>query len=347
MRQTRVMGRNPETLERELVEAGEIIARGGLVAFPTETVYGLGADALNPEAVKDIFLAKGRPQDNPLIVHIASREQLEEVVGEIPEAAEALMEAFWPGPLTILFAKSDAVPYETTAGLETVAVRMPNHPMAQKLIERSGRPIAAPSANTSGRPSPTRAEHVIEDLDGKVDAILDGGATGVGLESTVIDVSGGAPVILRPGGVTIEQLWEVLPAVEYDVALKDESVVPRSPGQKYRHYSPKAKLELYSGEEEKVVEAVRARASELESDGYRVGILTVDEHMDRYKSFAKRSMGRKSDLEDIARNLFDSLRAFDSLDIDVIVGEGIEETGIGKAIMNRLYKAAGGNVVCL
>lgn len=347
MKQTRVMGRNPETLECELREAGEILARGGLVAFPTETVYGLGADALNAEAVNDIFLAKGRPQDNPLIVHISSREQLEEIALEIPEEAEALMGAFWPGPLTILFAKSDAVPYETTAGLNTVAVRMPNHPLAQKLIEYSGRPVAAPSANTSGKPSPTKAEHVIEDLYGKVDAILDGGATGVGLESTVVDVSEGVAVILRPGGVTIEQLLEVLPDVRYDTALEDESVAPKSPGQKYRHYSPKAKLELYTGEAEKVVEAVRARAMELESDGHKVGILTVDEHMGMYKSDAKLSMGSNSDAEEIARNLFDSLRAFDSLDIDVIVGEGIEDTGIGKAIMNRLYKASGGSVTCL
>lgn len=347
MKQTRVMGRHPETLEAELQEAGDIIARGGLVAFPTETVYGLGADALNPQAVKDIFLAKGRPQDNPLIVHISSRDQLEKIVDEIPEDAETLMKAFWPGPLTILFAKSNDVPHETTAGLDTVAVRMPNHPLAQKLIECSGRPIAAPSANTSGKPSPTRAEHVIDDLDGKVDAILDGGSTGVGLESTVIDVSEGVAVILRPGGVTIEQLLEVIPNVRYDAALKDERVAPRSPGQKYRHYSPKAKLELYSGEEEKVIEAVRARARELEDNGYKVGILTVDEHMDRYQAKVKQSMGRGSDLEDVARNLFDSLRAFDSFDIDVIIGEGIEETGIGKAIMNRLYKASGGSVVCL
>lgn len=344
MKQTRVMGKSPETLEEELREAGEIIRNGGLVAFPTETVYGLGANALNSEAVKDIFVAKGRPQDNPLIVHISSRDQLEDLVESISPEAELLMEAFWPGPLTILFAKSEAVPFETTAGLTTVAVRMPDHPVALGLIDYSGCSIAAPSANTSGKPSPTKAEHVIEDLDGKVDAIIDGGATGVGLESTVIDLSGEIPMILRPGGVTVEQLLEVLPVVEYDLALKDETLSPKSPGQKYRHYSPKAKLELYCGDEDKVMEAVKSRRSELEAEGQRVGILTVDEHISSYESDFKVSMGRQDNHEEIARNLFDSLRAFDSFDIDVILGEGFEESGIGKAIMNRLHKASGGNV---
>lgn len=347
MKRTRVLGKDSIVTEKEIAEAGDVIRSGGLVVFPTETVYGLGADALNEEAVNEIFKAKGRPQDNPLIVHISDRAQLEELASEISPSAERLMELFWPGSLTILFKKKSSVPDVTTGGLDTVAVRMPNHPLALKLIEYSNRPIAAPSANTSGRPSPTKAEHVLEDLSGKVDIVIDGGATGVGLESTVLDISGDRPMILRPGGVTIEQLLELLPDVEYDLALKDESLSPKSPGQKYRHYSPRAKVEVYTGESDQVIEAILKRKRELEVEGFRVGILTVDENSEVYKSENTVSMGRRDDLEEIARNLFDSLRRFDSMEVDFILGEGFAETGIGKAIMNRLFKASGGNIVHL
>jgi L-threonylcarbamoyladenylate synthase len=345
MKQTEIISLNDEQLEEKLKEAGKLIREGGLVVFPTETVYGLGADALNEDAVKEIFKAKGRPQDNPLIVHISSMSQLDGLVEEISEKAKDLAERFWPGPLTILFKKSGRIPYETTAGLETVAVRMPDNEIALKLIEYSERPIAAPSANTSGRPSPTKAEHVLEDLAGKVDIVIDGGATGVGLESTVIDVSTEVPVILRPGGITREQILEVMPEAEYDLALKDESLKPKSPGQKYRHYSPKAKLELYIGSKDIITKAISARQEELEKEGLRVGILTVDENMSKYENKNIVSMGSYKKPDDIARNLFDSLRTFDSLDVDVILGESVEETGIGKAIFNRLYKASGGNIV--
>lgn len=347
MKRTRVLGRDSIVTEKEIAEAGDVIRSGGLVVFPTETVYGLGADALNEDAVNEIFKAKGRPQDNPLIVHISDRAQLEELASEISPSAERLMELFWPGSLTILFKKKSSVPDVTTGGLDTVAVRMPNHPLALKLIEYSNRPIAAPSANTSGRPSPTKAEHVLEDLSGKVDIVIDGGATGVGLESTVLDISGDRPMILRPGGVTIEQLLELLPDVEYDLALKDESLSPKSPGQKYRHYSPRARVEVYTGESDQVIEAILKRKRELEVEGFRVGILTVDENSEVYKSENTVSMGRRDDLEEIARNLFDSLRRFDSMEVDFILGEGFAETGIGKAIMNRLFKASGGNIVHL
>ena len=324
----------------------DILKHGGLVAFPTETVYGLGANALDEEAVKSIFIAKGRPSDNPLIVHISEQSQLDKLVKSIPDTATILMDAFWPGPLTLLFEKSDLVPMVTSGGLDTVAIRMPNNQVALSLIKKTGLPIAAPSANTSGRPSPTSAEHVLEDLNGKIDAVIDGGDTTVGLESTVLDLTTDIPMILRPGSVTHEQLLEVIDQVEYDVALEstDEKLIPKSPGQKYRHYSPKANMEIFTGDTEDIVEKINSEIKRLDGLGFKVGVLATDETIDSYPVANKLSMGTRKDLSKVAANLFHLLREFDKLEIDIILSEGVEDIGLGKAIMNRMKKAAGGNV---
>lgn len=330
----------------ELKIPSEILKSGGLVAFPTETVYGLGANALDEDAVKSIFVAKGRPSDNPLIVHISDISQLENLVKCISESAKKLMEKFWPGPLTLLFEKSDLVPLVTSGGLDTIAVRMPDNEVALSIIKQTGLPIAAPSANLSGRPSPTSASHVLEDLDGKIDAVVDGGETSVGLESTVLDLTSDTPLILRPGSVTREQLLEVLKEVSYDSALEssDKRSVPKSPGQKYRHYSPKAKMEIFLGKREDVVDKINEELKKYDSQGIKTAVLSSDETLDLYNARYKLSMGSEKELSKVASNLFHLLREFDKLDVDIILSEGVEEVGIGKAIMNRLKKAAGGNV---
>lgn len=267
----------------ELAEAAQIIRDGGLVAFPTETVYGLGGNGLDPQASKKIYAAKGRPSDNPLILHIAKNEQLHEVVSEIPEAAATLAEAFWPGPLTMIFKKADCVPYETTGGLDTVAVRMPQHTGALQFLEAAGVPVAAPSANTSGRPSPTLAKHVKEDLDGKIDMIIDGGEVGIGFESTIVDVTEEVPVILRPGYITQKMLQDVIGEVQMDPALMQVSddQKPKAPGMKYRHYAPKADMTLYQGDTEDVIAHInREIAAYVENGTYRpeeIGILATTE----------------------------------------------------------------------
>lgn len=347
IKKTVIVSSESEDIGSKLDFAGSLIRRGGLVVFPTETVYGLGADATDRSAVEKIFKAKGRPQDNPLIVHICDVSQLRDLTDEVSEKASVLIEAFWPGPLTILFKKKDNLPEETTGGLDTVAVRMPNHPLALDFIKKAQRPIAAPSANTSGRPSPTRMEHAQEDLDGKVDMIIDGGPTGLGLESTVLDLSGDRPLILRPGGITREMLLDYLEDVDYDRSIEDINEKPRSPGQKYRHYSPKADMQVYSGEPELVIEAIAGRIKEGKQEGKRVGLLTVDENIDRYECDFKISMGSSKNLEQVARKLFDALRGFDLLEVDLVVAEGLSEEGLGKAIMNRMAKAAGGKVYYL
>lgn len=347
IKKTVVVSGRSEDIGSKLDFAGSLIRRGGLVVFPTETVYGLGADATNSHAVKKIFVAKGRPQDNPLIVHIADISQLDELTDQVSQEAKVLLDAFWPGPLTILFKKKDNLPDETTGGLDTVAVRMPNHPLALEFIKKSKRPIAAPSANTSGRPSPTRMEHALEDLDGKVDMVIDGGATGLGLESTVLDLSGDVPLILRPGGITREMLLTYLDDVDYDKSIDDMDAKPKSPGQKYRHYSPKAQMEVYLGQDNLVIAAISKRIRELESSGQKVGLLTVDENIDAYDCHYKVSMGSSKNLEQVARKLFDAIRGFDILEVDIVIAEGFSEAGIGKAIMNRMAKAAGGKVYYL
>ena len=326
---------------------GEILKQGGLVAFPTETVYGLGGNALDAEASAKIYAAKGRPSDNPLIVHIADWEAIRAIVSEIPEAAKQLADAFWPGPLTMRLNKSDLVPYATTGGLETVAVRMPVNPIARALIRAGGGYVAAPSANTSGRPSPTKAEHVAEDLNGKIDMIIDGGTVDIGLESTIVDLTDGAPTILRPGYINQEMLTKVLGEVEMDRGLiaPESGVHPKAPGMKYRHYAPKADLIIVEGEAEKVRRKINELVQQQISEGKKVGVIGTDESLSYYKDGDVRSIGSRKDEITIAQHLFGLLREFDESDISVIYSEAFETPQIGQAIMNRLIKAAGHQII--
>ena len=329
-------------------QAGDILQAGGLVAFPTETVYGLGGDALQKESSRKIYAAKGRPSDNPLIVHICRWEDIALIVQEIPEAAKKLAQAFWPGPLTMILKKSAAVPLETTGGLETVAIRMPENKIALALIAAAGGYIAAPSANTSGKPSPTCAAHVKEDLDGKIDMILDGGSVGIGLESTIVDLTDSAPTILRPGYITKKMLEEALSApVETDRTILDANAkqAPKAPGMKYRHYAPKGELTIVDGELQAVTEKIRALAEEMHRQGKRVGIICTDEPKGQYEADCIESVGARCDEEAIARHLYAILRQFDSQNIECIYSEAFSDKGIGQAIMNRLLKAAGHHVL--
>jgi L-threonylcarbamoyladenylate synthase len=327
-----------------LAEGGEVLRRGGLVAFPTETVYGLGANALNGEAVKGIFVAKGRPSDNPLIVHVAEAGWVGEIAKDVPPLAEILMKTFWPGPLTIILPAGEKVPQEVTAGLATVALRMPDHPVALGLIKAAGVPVAAPSANTSGRPSPTTAKHVKDDLDGRIDLLLDGGPTGVGLESTVLDLTVEPPLVLRPGGVTPEEIKEAIGRVEVKLAgsteAETETEPPRSPGMKYIHYAPKAPLHLFEGAEREVALKIIKEAQYFLAKGHRVGILSYEGGTD-YTPYGQVLLaGNRKELKTVAATLYGVLRRFDELGVDVILAEGVEEEGIGLAVMNRLRKAA-------
>ncbi|MFV9510393.1 L-threonylcarbamoyladenylate synthase [Tepidibacillus sp. LV47] len=336
-----VDGQNPI-----IVEIGDRLRRGEVIAFPTETVYGLGANAFDSDAVRKIFEAKGRPSDNPLIVHIAALEQLDELVTHVDEKSRLLMERFWPGPLTILFPRKGKIS-ELVTSLPTVAIRMPDHPIALAIIKAAQIPIAAPSANRSGKPSPTKAEHVWQDLKGKIDGIVDGGSTGYGVESTVIDLSGDRPVVLRPGGITLEQLQAVIGEVEIDPALLQKEDRPKAPGMKYAHYAPDAEMWLIQGEEEKVIQEINRIAKEKLDEGKKVGILTTKEHKDQFQQAAHKVLayGRRDDLAPLAQNIYDALRQFDQEKIDFILTESFPETGIGLAIMNRLKKAAGGNIL--
>ncbi|GAB6135134.1 L-threonylcarbamoyladenylate synthase [Thermococcus prieurii] len=325
--------------ERKIKVAGRLIIEGKLVAFPTETVYGLGADALNEKAVRRIFEAKGRPADNPLIVHIAEFDDLKKLAREIPEEAKILAEKFWPGPLTLVLPKRDEVPLVTTGGLDTVAVRMPAHPIALALI-RASTPIAAPSANISGKPSPTLAEHVVDDFYGRIEAIIDGGPTWVGVESTVIDLSSERPTLLRPGGLPLEEIEKVIGTVEIHPAVKGKAVdLARAPGMKYRHYSPNAPVIVVEGPREKVREKIEELVAEYRSKGYRVGVMATEEfEADEFFYLGKT-------VEDVARNLFRALRELDRRGVDVIIAEGVEERGLGLAVMNRLRKASGYRII--
>ena len=330
----------------DLMPAAQALAAGGLVAFPTETVYGLGADAHNPKAVKDIFKAKGRPSDNPLIVHISDMAQLKAIAGTVPDKARRLMEAFWPGPLTLILPKSEAIPDETTAGLPTVAVRMPANPIALALIRLSGVAVAAPSANLSGRPSPTCASHVIADLSGRIDYIIDGGSTSVGLESTVLDMTVDPPVVLRPGGISVEMLERTIGHVNVDKVLEmGGSTVPKSPGMKYRHYSPKAEMTLVCGEPERVVDAIRALVAQNRAQNRKTGVLASSETRNRYDADVVLCPGSRNDPGSVAAAIYRCLREFDERGVDVIFSETFPEEGIGLAIMNRLKKAAGGRMI--
>ncbi len=334
--------------DEELEEAAQILKAGGLVAFPTETVYGLGANALDKGAAMKIYAAKGRPSDNPLIAHISCPEELAPLVSLVPEAGRKLANAYWPGPLTMVFPKSARVPYETTGGLDTVAVRMPSDLVAKRLIRLAGVPVAAPSANTSGRPSPTLAEHVWQDLGGKIDMLIDGGPVGIGVESTIVDVSGDVPILLRPGAVTVEMLKGVLGDLEIDPAVREplpEGARPKAPGMKYRHYAPRAPLILIEGDTESVVGEMNRQLEEQMAGGKRVGIICTEETEGKLLGGIVRSVGPRSQQEMVAHNLFAVLREFDDLDVDLILSESFARDHLGYAIMNRLTKAAGYHIV--
>lgn len=343
--------------DEELLEGARILREGGLVAFPTETVYGLGANALDEEAARKIYEAKGRPSDNPLIAHVSSMEEVYPLVSQVSEKAKKLMDAFWPGPMTLIFPKSDLVPCGTTGGLDTVAVRMPSDPVANRLIALAGVPVAAPSANTSGRPSPTTAQHVLQDMDGRIDMIIDGGPVGIGVESTIVDVSVETPTVLRPGAITMEMLEEVLGEVQIDPAILgpvSADLRPKAPGMKYKHYAPKADLTLVEPEDgdmespdslERMTEKVRQLAEEKLAEGFRVGIICTDESRQTYPKGLVRSIGSRTRRETVAHNLYALLREFDDLKADYIFSESFPEDHLGQAIMNRLSKAAGYHII--
>lgn len=330
-----------------LKEAGELIRKGELVAFPTETVYGLGGDALQADSSRKIYAAKGRPSDNPLIIHIAKWEDIYHICREVPEAAKKLADAFWPGPLTMILKKQDVVPMETTGGLDTVAVRLPSHGVARAFIEAAGGYVAAPSANVSGRPSPTLAKYVLEDMDGKIPMIIDGGAVGIGVESTIVDLTEGTPVILRPGYITHEMLQEVLGAVKDDAGLleKPVDVLPKAPGMKYRHYAPKGSLTIVSGSSDKVVDYINHACREAKAAGKHTGVLCTSETMGLYQADSIKCMGTRTDESTVAQGLYQILRECDDEQLEVLFAESFSTEGIGQAVMNRLLKAAGYQVV--
>lgn len=336
-----------------LAEAGRILQSGGLVAFPTETVYGLGGDAFNPDSSRKIYAAKGRPSDNPLIVHICRFEDIYRLVSNAPEhqeklkAAKKLADAFWPGPLTMILPKSEAVPLETTGGLQTVAIRLPSHKTALALIAAAGGYVAAPSANTSGRPSPTLAKYVLEDMRGRIDMVVDGGEVGIGLESTIVDLTVEPAEILRPGYVTGEMLSKVLGKVEIDRTVLDENSgqIPKAPGMKYRHYAPKGELTIVSGEPDRVSAYVNEQIELARSAGKKTGVIAAEEALRGYRADVCKSVGKRSDELAAARRLYRILREFDEEDVDIIYAEAFESAGLGQALMNRLLKAAGHRMI--
>ena len=321
------------TSEEDIRKAGEIVRNGGLVAFPTETVYGLGADAFDPEAVASIYAVKGRPSDNPSIVHIADRSELSMLTPRVTHMMEKVMDAFWPGPVTMICQKTFEVPYVTTGGLDSVGIRMPSNEAARALIRAAGCPIAAPSANLSGKPSPTSAEHVRDDFDGKIGAIIDGGPCEIGIESTVIDMTGDVPMILRPGIMTQEDFEEKLGVpVILDPALnkkpEDPDFHPKAPGMKYRHYAPKAPMIIFEGEEEKVLEAIEREKTEHELEGEDVVVITFGQ----------------DEAVEAARELFAKLREADREKADLILAAALPQKGVGFSVMNRMLKSAGFNI---
>ncbi|QUI20915.1 threonylcarbamoyl-AMP synthase [Vallitalea pronyensis] len=335
-------------IEHNIIEeAAHILQQGGLVAFPTETVYGIGAHALDAQAVSDIYKAKGRPSDNPLIVHVAHMEDVEKYAMHIQDKARLLMEHFWPGPLTLVFNKKEIIPAYITGGLSTVAIRIPSHPIARSIIEASGLPIAAPSANISGRPSPTMGQHVIHDLQGKVSMIIDGGSSEIGLESTVVDVTESTPTILRPGGITKKMLEKVVGAVVEDPAIKsmNENMVPKAPGMKYRHYAPNAELIVFKGNKDRVIDHINKLVEQKEMEGSRIGIIATKQTKDRYRGDHVLVIGDRHKPDDIAANLFKVLREFDERQVSCIYSEAFSNQDIGYATMNRLLKAAGNKVI--
>lgn len=346
--ETKVARLTEENLDYAILEeAGQVIKEGGLVVFPTETVYGLGANALDEEAVKKIFLAKGRPQDNPLIIHVADFD-IEKYVKEIPAAAKEIINRFWPGPITLILEKKDIIPGVTSANLSTVGVRMPSNKIALELIKASNAPIAAPSANISGRPSPTDLESCIEDLNGKVEYILGGNESEVGIESTIVDCTAEPLCILRPGGITLEMLKEIDKDVYIDPSVcskPKEDFKPKAPGMKYRHYAPKAPVKIFKGEIKKTIAKINEMMLNYIENEKKVGIIATDETMEKYSGGLVKTLGSRDSLNDVAKHLFRVLRSFDSEDVDVIFCEAFDETGVGLAIMNRLNKSAGFDII--
>lgn len=333
--------------EKAILTAGEIIKHGGLVAFPTETVYGLGGDALNPDSSRKIYAAKGRPSDNPLIIHICRLEDIYKIVSDFPEKAKQLADEFWPGPLTMVLPKAEAVPKETTGGLNTVAVRMPVDPIALSFIEAAGGYVAAPSANVSGRPSPTSSRYVEEDMCGRIDMIIDGGDVEIGLESTIVDLTGDTPMLLRPGSITLEMLEGVLGKVAVDPTIMEGNLAgrPKAPGMKYKHYAPKGELLIVSGESRKVVTCINELAETAMEQGEKTGIIGTEENIPFYQGNSIKSVGRKDDEVSIAKHLYRILREFDDEGVTKIYSESFSAGGMGQAIMNRLLKAAGHQVL--
>lgn len=335
--------------ENKITVAAELIKKGGLVAFPTETVYGLGANALNGDAVLALFKAKNRPLDNPPIVHVCDLEDVYTLTEEVTDEAQMLMRTFWPGPLTLIFRRSKIVPDVTVAGLDTIAIRMPKHNVALALIRKSDCPISAPSANLAGKPSPTLAKHVLDDLGGRIDAVLDAGPTLVGVESTVLDLTVDPPQVLRPGGTPYETLLKVLSRVELNPVVTADKALPvekaRSPGVKHKHYAPDADVVVVEGNVEHVADKMKELVELYRGEGKKVGILGTDETVRSLRADVVKSMGSRSDLAEVARNLFKLLREFDVERVDIIVAEGIPTIGLGLAVMNRLRKAAGYNIV--
>lgn len=335
-----------DNIDPEVIsQAGRIIREGGIVAFPTETVYGLGADALQPEASKKIYAVKGRPSDNPLIVHICCMEDMERIVSYMPEAVKLLADAFWPGPLTMILNKNDKVPYETTGGMDTVAIRMPSSKTALALIRAGGGYIAAPSANISGRPSPTLAEHVYEDLKERIPLLLDGGAAGIGIESTIIDLTTEVPVILRPGYISLEMIEGVIGPVIMDPGITDSGQKPKAPGMKYRHYAPEANLILVEGDADSVIAKINMLIAEDVRMGKKAGVIGTKETIGYYGQGLVLSIGERQEEDTIVHNLYKILREFDGAGVDVIYSECFSTPRMGQAIMNRLLKAAGHQVI--
>ena len=349
--------------KKDIEEAARVLKAGGLVAFPTETVYGLGGNGLSRDASRKIYAAKGRPSDNPLILHVSKIEEVNPLVESIPEKAKLLMESFWPGPLTVILKKSEIVPRESTGGLDTVALRCPDNALSLALIEKAGFPIAGPSANLSGSPSPTEASHVYHDLAGRIEGILDDGAVGIGVESTILDMSGDVPTLLRPGAITLEDLTEVLgekPEVDPTLVGKkmEDGFIPKAPGMKYRHYAPKAEMILFCVVEEKGSEdKISKRIAEyLEEEGLKfleeqIAILCAEESKHLYKDLVKKKdislkiLGRRNEPLSMTHNLFRILRECDEEGIGLILSEGYPEEGIGFALMNRMKKAAGQKII--
>ena len=349
--ETKILKIDESNIDKNLINvAANVIKDGGVVAFPTETVYGLGANAMDPKAIKNIFKAKGRPLDNPLIVHIADFSWLSEVVHSVPDVARKLMDAFWPGALTIIMKKKSKIPYETTAGLDTVGVRYPSNKVAMEFIKACGVSIAAPSANVSGKPSATKGEHVISDLNGKVDCIITSNDSKIGLESTVIDVTTGIPTILRPGVVTKEQILEVIGEVNCDKGINEglkKGEIPKAPGMKYKHYAPNGQVIIVRGDLYKVIARINKEVEYYINKGKKVGVLaTKQTELDyNFKDVMIRILGDRNNQETLANGLFGILREFDQNNIDVILAEAVLADGIGFAVMNRLIKAAGFNII--